>query len=231
MENLADHYQVHLPKADQSSGSRPSRLSTFARKVRKFSRILFFTSIVFTLLYFSPWLYYRIIGVRNNTEILGNTAGFETIVPELKREAYVPRLDSSLPKESRIKIASAGIDTTINEATLENYEDALQIGVWRVSNFGTPSSQDKPVILAAHRLGYLKWSVPYRLKNSFYNLPKAKTGDLIEIIWNQRKYVYEVYAEEQGDKITDYTADLILYTCEALDSPVRIFKYARLLEL
>jgi len=89
----------------------------------------------------------------------------------------------------------------------------------------------KPTILAAHRFGYLAWSIPYRLKNSFYNLPKLKVGDLVEIDWGQRRYVYEVYAEGKGEEITDYTADLILYTCEAMNSSVRIFRYARLLRI
>ncbi|KKS80793.1 MAG: hypothetical protein UV56_C0008G0001, partial [Candidatus Woesebacteria bacterium GW2011_GWC1_43_10b] len=65
----------------------------------------------------------------------------------------------------------------------------------------------------------------------FYSLPKLKTGDTVEIIWRQRKYLYEVYKEEEGEEITDYSADLILYTCESLSSPVRIFRYARLLEI
>jgi sortase (surface protein transpeptidase) len=113
----------------------------------------------------------------------------------------------------------------------ENYEEALKVGVWRVPDFGTPYERKAPVILAAHRYGYLRWSVPYRLKNSFYNLPKVKVGDTVEIIWRQRKYIYEVYAEGKGEEITDYSADLILYTCEDLTSPVRIFKYARLIRV
>ena len=56
-------------------------------------------------------------------------------------------------------------------------------------------------------------------------------GDTVEIIWKQRKYVYEIYKEEEGEEISDYTADLILYTCESLKSPIRIFRYARLLEI
>jgi len=37
--------------------------------------------------------------------------------------------------------------------------------------------------------------------------------------------------EEKGEEITDYSADLILYTCEDLSSPIKIIKYARLLEI
>ena len=150
---------------------------------------------------------------------------------KLTIDVYQPSFDPKLPLESRLKIPSAGINTPIREATADNFEEALKKGVWRISDFGTPYDRSKPTILAAHRYGYLAWSIPYRLKNSFYSLPKLKVGDTVEIIFRQSKYVYAVYAESKGDEISDYSADLIMYTCEALDSPVRIFKYARLLEI
>lgn len=146
-------------------------------------------------------------------------------------KTYQPRFDPKITKESRIKIPSIGVDTAIGEATADNFEEALKKGTWRVSDFGTPSDRSAPTILAAHRYGYLVWSNAFRRKNSFYNLPKLKIGDTIEVYWQQRRYLYEVYAEGKGDKIDDYSGDLILYTCEALNSPVRIFKYARLLEV
>ena len=83
------------------------------------------------------------------------------------------------------------------------------------------------MILAAHRWGYVYWTNSFRTLNSFYNLPKLAVGDKIEIIWNQRKYLYEIYDSGTGDKITDYSANLILYTCELWNSPTRIFKYAK----
>jgi sortase (surface protein transpeptidase) len=149
----------------------------------------------------------------------------------IRREQFLPRFDASLPMENMLIIPSVGIKTKINEATQDNYEEALKKGVWRVSDYGAPSESNVPTILAAHRYGYLKWSVSYRLKNSFYNLPKLEVGDTVEIVWRQRKYVYIVYAQEKGEEIADYSADLILYTCESLSSPIRVFKYARLLEV
>jgi sortase (surface protein transpeptidase) len=150
----------------------------------------------------------------------------ENIKPE-----YVPIYDPKLPKTNRITINSIGVDSDIQEATYDNYEDALKRGVWRVSDFGAPASRKTPTIMAAHRYGYLAWTNSFRKTNSFFNLPKVKVGDTITIVWHQRKYVYEVYAEDRGEEITDYSADLILYTCESLTGPVRIFKYARLLEI
>jgi sortase (surface protein transpeptidase) len=147
------------------------------------------------------------------------------------KDEYQPPFDSDLPAKNEMIINSIGLSTTINEAVYDNYEDALKKGVWRVSNFGTPYGRSEPTILVAHRFGYLSWSNLFRRKNSFYNLPKLKVGDTIEIIWRQRKYTYAVYAESEGNEIEDYSADLILYTCRDLTSDVRIFKYARLLEI
>jgi len=144
---------------------------------------------------------------------------------------YQPRFNASLPLENTIRIPSIGVDTEIQESTLEYYEGALKNGVWRVPDFGTPRTRNKPTIVAAHRFGYLAWSNIFRSENSFFNLPKLKEGDIVEIIWRQRKYVYEIYATEKGEEMSDYSADLILYTCEALSSPIRIYKYARLLEI
>lgn len=146
-------------------------------------------------------------------------------------DEYQPRYDSTLPLTNELIIRSVGISTEINESPISNYEDSLKKGVWRVPDFGTPYSREVPTILAAHRYGYLRWTIPYRLKNSFYNLPKVKEGDTVEIVWRQRKYTYEVYKTTTGEEITDYTADLILYTCESLNSPIRVFKYARLLQV
>jgi sortase (surface protein transpeptidase) len=77
----------------------------------------------------------------------------------------------------------------------------------------------------------LAWTDKFRHDNSFFNLPKLKVGDTLEIVYQQRKYTYEVYAENTGPEIMDYTADLILYTCENLTGDTRIFKYARLINL
>lgn len=164
------------------------------------------------------------------------TSNSETVeVPVVRTNAaenfYQPRYNSQLPRENRLIIPSIGVDTQIQEATNENYEEALKKGVWRVSDFDTPFGRERSTILTAHKFGYLKWSNLFRRKNSFYSLPKLEEGEIVEIIWRQRKYTYKIYATSEGEKITDYSADLILYTCESLNSPVRIFKYAKLMEI
>jgi sortase (surface protein transpeptidase) len=143
---------------------------------------------------------------------------------------WQPEVDMTLPLGGWINIPSIKVNTKIYEEPSERYEEALKKGVWRVPELGTPMRRTIPTILVAHRFGYLKWSNTYRRDNSFYNLPKVKVGDQVEIDWGQRRYVYEVYAGDEGTEITDYSADLILYSCQYLESDQRIFKYARLVK-
>jgi len=226
MVNIYQNQQVFRPENYQREADL-----MLSRLLAKTAKILFTLGLAIIFVSFLPSVWYSLQsgGPEVISELLAITAKKREVTVEVVKPEYQPKLDPSLPLENRIKITSAKIDTTINEATLDNYENALKKGVWRVADFGTPADRSKPLILAAHRYGYLKWSIPYRLKNSFYNLPKLKNGDTVEIVWRQRKYIYQVYAEGEGESIADYDADLILYTCENLSSPVRIFRYAKLL--
>lgn len=156
------------------------------------------------------------------------TQEVQTIEPE--STFVLPPQDPSLPAQPTVRIPKIGVDTPILEAELADYESALIQGVWRVPNFGIPVEEGPPIILVAHRFGYLHWSQQYREKNSFFNLPELNEGDRVEIIWDQRKFEYEIYFGEDGTQISHYTADLILYTCRFLESDIRIFRYARLVE-
>jgi sortase (surface protein transpeptidase) len=200
----------------------------------KASKITAVAGVILLIISFAPsvWYFIKSADIEKISQLLGQSISHKKLVPQsIVSKTYEPRFDPKLPMESRIKIPSIGVDSQIQEATLDNLESALKKGVWRVSDFGTPADRAKTTILAAHRFGYLAWSNLYRRKNSFFNLPKLKVGQTVELIWKQRKYVYEIYGESKGEEISDYSANLILYTCEALNSPVRIFKYARLLQI
>lgn len=203
---------------------QPAAPSFFSRLLLKVSKILAVSGVLVLGFSFLPSIWHT---VTSNSETI------EVPAVEIKtaENLYQPRFNPQLPSENRLIIPSIGVDTQIQEATLENYEEALKEGVWRVSDFGTPFSRQRPTILTAHKFGYLKWSNLFRRKNSFYSLPKLKEGGIVEIIWKQRKYVYKIYGTGEGEEIADYSADLILYTCESLNSPVRIIKYAKLLEI
>lgn len=154
----------------------------------------------------------------------------ETVVPTPPTSTQIPTKDISLPEGHYVSIPAIGVDTIIWEATEADYESALKRGVWRVPEFGEPGQTGKPTIFVAHRFGYIDWAQSYRLANSFYNLPKLKVGDSVEVIWDQRRYTYSVERVVEGEKIDDYSGDLILYTCKFLVSPLRIFVYARLVQ-
>lgn len=158
---------------------------------------------------------------------------FEDVIEEAPEavQVYQPPRDESLPDGNWLIIDSIGVRTQIHEEPFESYEEAFRKGVWRVPDFGTPEERQLPSIMVAHRFGYLAWTNDYRRENSFFNLPKVEVGDQIEVIWDKRRYVYEVYEGEEGEQISTYTADLILYTCKFLESDIRIFRYARLLEV
>lgn len=160
-----------------------------------------------------------------NEPVIGQA---EAVTKEV--DNWQPALDETLPKKGWVSIPEIGLKSEIIEETQENYEAALRQGVWRVPGFGTPLNRELPTILVAHRFGYLKWTNQYRRLHSFYNLPKLEVLEKVYISWGQREYVYEIYAGDEGTQISDYSADLILYTCQYLESDQRIFKYGRLVK-
>jgi len=153
-----------------------------------------------------------------------------TILEEVEKEEIakepvekLPPINSSLPEENTLRIASIGVDSEISQNP--DPKKGLDEGIWLVPDFGTPQREELPIIIAAHRFGYITWTSEFREKSSFYNLPKLKAGDRVQVIWGQRSYEYEVYKAEDNTQITDYDADLILYTCRMYNSPVRVFRY------
>ena len=139
----------------------------------------------------------------------------------------IVQVNPSIPEGHYINIPSIGVSTTIWEAPTDNYEDALRKGVWRVPEMAEPD-KGSPVILSAHRFGYVDWTQEYRVRHSFFNLPDVNPGDEIEIVWDQKRYKYRIEKVVEGEQIDNYNYDLILYTCKFFVSPVRILVYANL---
>lgn len=183
----------------------------------------------------AAWVYYRFYPQTSSQ--LSDVLGKVNAPPDEGQQKQVevrtlPPLDLSLPEGYRVVIPRIGVDSTIYEEPLEKYENALRRGVWRVPNFAVPDDTQTtlPLILVGHRFGYLEWTQEFRLKNSFFRLPKLQLGDEVEVVWNKRKFVYKVTRMEEGEDISEYDHDLILYTCKFLVSPVRVFVYADLVE-
>ena len=199
------------------------------KKLRRFfitlGVILWSVAMITTITPIFPHILYR-LSPQTSQILAAGIAKTGAIVelPQAEATIALPPKDDTLPAKNYLIIPSIGVNGQIHEGS--DWENILRQGVWRVPDFPTPDT-GKPVILAAHRWGYLDWSNQFRRWNSFYNLPKTKVGDKIEIVWQQRKYEYEIIAAETGDKITDYSADLILYTCQLWNSPVRVLRYAK----
>lgn len=190
----------------------------------------FLISVVIGTLFLFPDLIYKVIPVESvpiEAKTQSSPLGGLYADGALYSEIILPPKDENLPTGNWLIIPKIGIRTEIRESI--DPEESLRHGVWRETEFATPETSG-PMILLAHRFGYLKWSNSYRRQNSFYNLDKLEIGDTFEVIWDQRKYEYEIYAGEEGEEISDYKADIILYTCKFLNSPVRIFRYARRVE-
>lgn len=190
----------------------------------KLAKIFGIAGLILLVIYFAPIVFNYFKYKLSSSEVNRLTEASQNSTAR-----NLPTFNPLLSKTNRLSIPSIGVDTDIEEATYDNYQSALKKGVWRVSNFGEPDQSGAPIILAAHRYGYLSWTNSYRHYNSFYNLPKVKEGDTIIIDWQQREYTYGVYKVETGPEITDYSADVILYTCESLSGEERIFIYAKLL--
>lgn len=190
-------------------------------------------SLVLLLLLFGPLVYFRFFAhevVPVQTQDVGTPLGGEFTPPvQAERQIQKPPQEESLPEGNWVIIPRIGVRTEILESEVP--EESLVKGVWRVPEFGQPGDNDEPMILAAHRYGYnWWWKGEYWKYHSFNLLPELEPGDLVEVISDKRKYLYEIYAGEEGAEITDYNADLILYTCKFLQSDIRHVRYARLID-
>ncbi len=206
-------------------------------KVLKVYEIMGFSFILITLVLIAipiaPYVWYRL-----NPDAVGiDEAKIGKEIIEKKDDikekeqtpiSNIPPFDPNLPEGYFVLVPNVGINSPITAS--KEYKKALTKGTWIVSDFGTPELDSLPIILAAHRFGYNSWSIEKRNLISFYNLPKTEPGSRVSIYWNQREYEYEIYDGNTGTYITDYSADLILYTCKYYNSPERIFRYANRVE-
>jgi len=227
--------------ASTSSRTKPASRSTFKTQVlRHLLNAVIGLALVVVMFIATPYLYYRFAPAESEilktfeegTPVGGNFkdgTGTQAGAEANPTPAPLPPQDPNLPLGNWLIIPRIGVRTEL-QATADS-EKALETGVWMVPEYGRPGAKDKPVILAAHRYGWQWWwKTDYWKYHSFYLLPDLQPGDIVETIVDQRKYTYEIYAGEEGEEISDYFADMILYTCKYLSSPRRHFRYARLVD-
>lgn len=183
-------------------------------------------ALIFILIPTAPYVWYRINPEASEKDVEKIAKEVIIEIDDLSKDAEnrIPELDTNLPQGYHVVVDSVGINSPISDS--KDYRKALLDGSWIVPNYGTPEQDYLPIIVAAHRFGYSNWSREFRNRVSFFNLPNTDIGDTVDIYWNQRKYTYKIYAKEDSTYISDYSADLILYTCKYFNSPVRIFRYA-----
>lgn len=227
--------QLAQPKPVPSNPTAQARFGRGKWRTAVFAGVTFLCFVLLTVL-FAPSVYYSLFPadpVPVKAETSGTPLGgkFASGSARVVSQVPTPDYDANLPEGTWLIIPKIGVNTQIIDTA--SSDEALNKGVWRVTDFGTPTDLSKPMILAAHRYGWKAWwsnGNQYWRYHSFYLLPDLVPGDIVEVISDHRKYTYEVYAGEQGEDITDYNADLILYTCKFLDSPLRFFRYARLVD-
>lgn len=220
--------EAELAHLSQSSQSKPPSLGK--KLLSWFLSLIIVVSILAGSAIFLPKLVYSFYdagtivfsGDVDKTALGGDVAAGPT------HSTYLPEFNPNLPTESWLEIPLIDVRTLLHQTA--DPAEALDQGVWLDPQFGVPG-EGKLVVLAAHRYGWKWWwRDEYWRYNSFYNLPETQPGDLIEITYGQRKFVYEIYLATEGEEITDFGADLILYTCKFLNSPIRYFRYARLID-
>lgn len=188
---------------------------------------IMFISLIVMASVVIPDVYYRLQPEKVSDVTNGRFAPVEEVIVTNEPPApALPAVDPSLPAGEWLRIPTIGVNAGIM-ATI-NPDEALEQGAWMVPDFGRPTDFSQPTIIAAHRYGWIWWwQSDFGRRNSFFYLPETKLGDRIEVITDQRRFEYEIYAKEEGKSITDYSADLILYTCKFLNSPERYFVYAK----
>lgn len=209
-----------------------------SRAAQLFLSLVIATSFMIAAILIAPSLYYAVfpadtepvVTLEEGTPLGGSFAEKSQENQQAEATRVLPPQDATLPEGTWLIVPRIGIRTQLDPNL--STDEALAKGVWMAPEYGAPGDLTQPVILAAHRFGWKWWwQSDYWKYHSFYLLPELQPGDFVEVIDDQRKYTYEIYAGEEGEDITDYSADMILYTCKFLNSPVRHFRYARIIDV
>lgn len=215
--------------------------ASFSKVLQLGSLAIIGIALLVALVIFVPQLYYTVFPAQTvpieaatqGTPLGGNfDLGAETALKEKTQtqERYLPPQDDSLPAGDWIIIPRIGVRTELQKTY--DVEAALETGVLWEPDYGQPGDLNIPMIVVAHRFGYKWWwKSDYWKYHSFYLLPELEPGDLVEVISDHRKWTYEIYAGEEGEEVSDYEADMILYTCKYLNSSIRHFRYARIINM
>lgn len=161
-----------------------------------------------------PLLNYKLFQQGNNliidwqdiTEVKGETARIINHLPKTEK----------ILSSNRLVIAKIGVNAPIIEG--ENSDYALDKGVWRVPETGTPEKGGN-IVITGHRFKYLP---PNNL--TFYLLDKLARGDIVTLIWQGKNNYYKIIETKVvSSNDTSIMAQssqpiITLYTCDPIYS-------------
>lgn len=224
-ERVVDQSPIIAAPKPVRSINRAAHVPIWKSATKSILTIIMIVTIGLSSAILLPELYFTVFSQQNAVQEVAEHATQAKQAKPVEEQPYMPAFNPDLPTGTWINIPSIGVNSEVRATA--NPDEALDLGVWMVPDFGRPGDYTQPTIMAAHRFGWdWWWQSEYWKLNSFYLLTETQPGDRIEIIHDQRKWVYEIYAGEEGELISDYDADLILYTCKYLQSPIRYFRYA-----
>jgi len=147
---------------------------------------------------------------------------YQTTSPEV---AY--QLDKPDVQEAMISVETTE-DLSINRLIIPAIGVDMQIGSEkRFLDYGgwvqSSNQENEPNLIAIHRFGWDNLSPQQKIKQTLYHVQKLKGGDKIYLIWNGKRYQYEVTNLIDDTNNPAINDDLVLYTCKFFNSNHRIF--------
>ncbi len=168
---------------------------------RNFEKISIIIPIIFTLL-----------GILLLLHILSPEIEFQIDPP--KEDLITEKLDVTKEyPENKLIIPSIGVDMLIGQE-----ESFLDYGGW-IQGVDTKGN---PNLIAVHRFGWSTFSPEEKMRQTLYHVYKLNEGDKVFILWNGRKYEYEVIDIIEGKNNPKFN-NLMIYTCKFYSSNQRIF--------
>lgn len=132
-----------------------------------------------------------------------------------QKVASKPSPSNPLPADNELIVPAMHLDDRIIEG---KDLSALKYGPWRRPNASTPDKGGNTVIVG-HRFTYTN------PRGTFYELDKVHVGNQIAVIWQGKKYTYqvssikEVAPDSVGIEAPTANPQLTLYTCTPLWLP------------
>ena len=121
MNTSIDYYRLH---------TQPNTVVRVAaaRRLLQLAKIFAGIALILMVVFYGPSLFYWARGGfqegSNGSAIAATAKASDNDI--VQKENYMPAFDTSLPAENKLTIPAIGVDTTISEAPMDQYESALK---------------------------------------------------------------------------------------------------------